>query len=72
MRFALGSGCQKAADFWIPDFRRFGERSLSESGFAGLKDFQDSHGEHVCDWRAFVGSDWGIFGYGEQRNPGES
>ena len=29
---------------------------LSESGFIGLKDFQDSPGERVCDRRALVGT----------------
>ena len=46
---------------------------LSESGFSGLKDFQESTGERVCYRRALVGNRIGrIFGYGEKRKVGES
>ena len=37
----------------------FASFSLSESGFMGLKDFQDSYGGRVCDRRALA-----LFGLG--------
>ena len=46
---------------------------LSESGFAGLEDFQDSYGGRVCDRRALVGIRiGGICGCGEKRNRAEA
>ena len=60
----------------IPSFPRKREsrkpRVLSESGFAGLKDFQDSAGERVCIRRAFAHIRLGgIFVYGEKRKLGK-
>ena len=46
---------------------------LSESGFAGLEDLQDSAGERVRDRRALVGARiGGIFGCGEKREVRET
>ena len=46
---------------------------LSESGFTGLKDFQDSAGARVCDRQALAGIRiGGIFGYAGKRKVGES
>ena len=46
---------------------------MSESGFTGLKDLQDSAGERVRDRRALVDIRiGGIFGYGENRKAGVS
>ena len=46
---------------------------MSESGFSGLKDFQDSSGAGVFVWQALVYIPrGGIFGYGEKRDFGRS
>lgn len=46
---------------------------LSESGFEGLKDFQDSPSERVCDRQTLVGARIGeIFDYAEKRKMGET
>ena len=44
----------------------------SESGFAGLWDFQDSSGARLSKLQALVRIRLGrIYGYGEKREPGE-
>ena len=50
-----------------------GGAALSESGFAGLEDFQDSSGERFRQGRALIVIRIvGIFIYGEKRETGES